>query len=150
MTTRWILAAFHLLALAIGLGAVWARGRALRRLPTEPDELRRALYADAWWEFALLVWIVTGVFRLLAGTEQDTASYFHNGLFHVKMGLLAVILLLEVRTMAIHNRWRIQLSRGEHPDLSPARTFARISVVEALLVVVMVFLATAMARGMGG
>lgn len=26
MTTRWLLATIHLLALGIGLGAVWARG----------------------------------------------------------------------------------------------------------------------------
>ena len=29
MTVRWLLAAVHLLALGVGLGAVWARGRAL-------------------------------------------------------------------------------------------------------------------------
>ncbi len=29
MTIRWLLAALHLLALGIGLGAIWARGRAL-------------------------------------------------------------------------------------------------------------------------
>ena len=31
MTIRWILAALHLLALGIGLGAVWSRGRLLRQ-----------------------------------------------------------------------------------------------------------------------
>ena len=30
MTIRWLLAAVHLLALGVGLGAVWARGRALQ------------------------------------------------------------------------------------------------------------------------
>ena len=30
MSIRWILAALHLFGLAIGLGAVWARGRALQ------------------------------------------------------------------------------------------------------------------------
>ena len=29
MTLRWLLAAVHLLALGIGLGAVWARARSL-------------------------------------------------------------------------------------------------------------------------
>lgn len=47
MILRWLFAALHLLALGVGLGAVWARGRALRG---ELDEagLRRAFSADAW------------------------------------------------------------------------------------------------------
>jgi hypothetical protein len=45
---RWLLAAAHLLALGIGLGAVWARSRALRG-SLDPAGLRRVLGADAWW-----------------------------------------------------------------------------------------------------
>jgi hypothetical protein len=48
MTIRWLLAAAHLLALGIGLGAVWARGRALRGL-LDASGVRRVLSADTWW-----------------------------------------------------------------------------------------------------
>src|SRR3989449_11375442 len=59
MTTRWLLAALHLLALGVGLGAVWARGRALRDA-RDASGLRRAFYADTWWGVAALLWIGTG------------------------------------------------------------------------------------------
>ena len=48
MTIRWLLAAFHLLALGIGLESVWARGRALRRLERGDDrETLRRIEATA-------------------------------------------------------------------------------------------------------
>jgi hypothetical protein len=48
MMVRWLFAALHLLALGIGLGAVWARGRGLQG---ELDEtgLQRVFYTDTWW-----------------------------------------------------------------------------------------------------
>src|SRR6266511_1832568 len=54
MTIRWLLAALHLLALGIGLGAVWARGRALRDA-LDASGLRRAFHADAWWGIAAVL-----------------------------------------------------------------------------------------------
>ena len=64
------------------------------------------------------------------------------------MGLLGLILLLEIWPMTTLIRWRRQRSRGE-VDTRHAGTFAAISVVQAVLVVAMVFVATAMARGIG-
>ena len=48
---RWLLAAFHLTALGIGLGAVWVRAGALRG-PFDPAGLRRVFAADSWWGLA--------------------------------------------------------------------------------------------------
>src|SRR5439155_25184932 len=114
MTIRWLLAAIHLLALGLGFGAVWARGRALRG-ELDPAGLRRAFYADTWWGVAAVLWIGTGLVRAFGGFEKGSFYYLHNHLFWAKMGLLA----------------------------------ARISFVQALLVVLMVLAATAMARGYG-
>ncbi len=148
MTTRWLLAGFHLLALGIGLGAVWARRVALTsRL--DPAGLRSVFLADTFWGMAAGLWIATGLWRLLAGVEKDTAYYLHNHLFLGKMALLAVILVLEVRPMMTLIRWRRQVARGEQPDTSTAPGLARISLVQAGLVALMVFLAAGMARGLG-
>ncbi|HEX2078695.1 MAG TPA: DUF2214 family protein [Longimicrobium sp.] len=148
MTLRWLFAALHLLALGIGLGAVWSRARALRALPGE-DALRRALAADAWWGIAGLLWISTGLVRAFGGLEKSSRYYLQSDAFLAKMGLLGVIILLELWPMATLIRWRIQRQRGGSPDLGRAAAFARISEVQALLVIVMVFAATAMARGLG-
>jgi putative membrane protein len=65
------------------------------------------------------------------------------------MALLLIILVLEVPPMVTLIRWRVLLARGEMPDTGPAGRFARISYVQAILVLLMVLAATAMARGIG-
>jgi putative membrane protein len=148
MTLRWFLAAFHLLALGIGLGAVWARGRGLKSPRTVAD-LRRVFLADNAWGLAALLWISTGLWRLLGGAEKSTEYYLRNHVFLTKMGLLLLILALEIWPMVTLIRWRTRVARGELPDTRAAARMARISFLQAGLIVLMVFAATAMARGIG-
>jgi len=149
MSTRWLLAAIHLLGLGIGLGAVWARARALKG-ELDPPGLRRVFYADTWWGIAALVWISTGVWRAFGGVEKGADYYLHNHLFLGKMGLLMVILLLEIVPMVTLIRWRAKLARREPVDTSAARRLADTSLVQAVLLLLMVVAATGMARGYGG
>jgi putative membrane protein len=148
MMTRLFLAGLHLLGLGIGLGAVWARGRLLTsRL--DAVGLRSVFLADNFWGLAAGLWIGTGLWRLLAGLEKDTASYFHNHMFLGKMAFFAIILGLEVWPMITLIGWRRRVARGEQPDTSAAALLARISFAQTGIVVLMVFLAVAMARGYG-
>jgi len=66
------------------------------------------------------------------------------------MVLLVAILALEVWPMVTLIKWRIRLGRGEAFDGSAAPAIARISMMQAGLVVLMVLAAAAMARGLGG
>jgi putative membrane protein len=145
---RWLLAAAHLLALGIGLGAVWVRARALMSAETDRAALPRAFAADGAWGLAALLWIITGLWRLFGATEKPTQYYFGNHAFWTKMALFVVILALEIRPMVTLIRWRIMLAKGELPELHRARGLARISYAQAVLVVLMVLAATAMARGL--
>jgi len=74
-----------LIALAIGLGAIWARSLALRG-KLDATGLKRVFYADNWWGIAALLWIVTGLLRAFGGLEKGTEYYLNNWLFLVKMG----------------------------------------------------------------
>ena len=153
---RITLAVLHLLALGIGFGAVYARARALHAVgaqPDAPDALRRALTADSWWGVAGLLWVSTGLWRALAGTEKASTYYWHNPLFHAKMGCLVVLLLLEAWAVVTLVRWRreglpsLQVRRAA---LAPAaRTLARVSDVQLVLVLAMLVAAVLMARGYG-
>jgi putative membrane protein len=145
---RWTLAATHLLALGIGLGAVWARGRALAG-PLDRDNLRRIFAADTWWGLAGGLWLVTGLWRLLAGTEKATSYYMANHLFWTKMVLFVAILLLEIGPIIGITRWRRAVAAGHDPDTGNARRLRVVSNIETVLIVVMVLLATGMARGYG-
>ncbi len=146
---RWLLAAVHLLALGIGLGSVWARARLLAAPTLDGPTLRRALTADVWWGVAAILWVGSGLWRLLAATEKSTAYYLGNRAFWTKMALFLAILVLESTPIVRLGAWRRQLGRGETPDLSTAPGMARTSYVQVVLVVLMVLAATAMARGLG-
>lgn len=148
MTLRWLLAALHLVALGVGLGAVWARAGSLRG-ELDRAGLRRVFVADGWWGVAALGWITTGVWRLLGGLEKATAYYFQNHLFLTKMALFAVLLALEIWPMVTLIGWRRRTAQGELPDIRAAPLLARISYTEAGLVVLMIIAATGMARGYG-
>ena len=143
-----VVSSLHLLALAIGLPAVFLRGRALKG-PLDADGLRRLLAADNVWGIAALLWIVTGLLRAFAGLEKGADFYLHSPLFWTKMALFLLVLLLEIRPMATFIRWRIRLGRGEAIDTGAARTLYTINHVELATVVVMVFVASLMARGVG-
>lgn len=144
------LAAVHLLALGLGLGAVLNRGTALREVPDERS-LRRVFRADVLWGLAALLWIATGLWRYLGSIEKSTAYYNANGLFVAKMALFALVLVFEVWPMAVLLRWRVVSRRGASAAVvvvpGTARLIAAVSYLQALLVAAMVFAAVAMARG---
>jgi putative membrane protein len=143
---RWLVATVHLLALPLGLAAVWARARALSRAH-DPNSMRAAFLADSIWGIAALLWISTGLWRALGTLDKGLSFYMTNPLFHAKMGLLGVILLLEIWPMVTLIQWRSRVRKGWSVETARARTFSRISYFQALLVVLMVLAATAMARG---
>jgi putative membrane protein len=143
-----VVSSLHLLALAIGLPAVFLRGRALKG-PLDADGLRRLLAADNVWGIAALLWIVTGLLRAFAGFEKGADFYLHSPLFWTKMALFLLVLLLEIRPMITFIRWRIKLGRGETVDTSVAPALYTHNHIELAIVVVMVFVASLMARGVG-
>jgi murein DD-endopeptidase MepM/ murein hydrolase activator NlpD len=147
--TRLLLAWLHLLALAIGVGGVWSRARALRHSLGDPADLgalRRAYVGDLWWGIALGVWLVTGLWRLFGGTEKNFTWYFGNRDFLIKMGLVLAIAALELwprKTL-----WRWQSNKAE-PNPRDAGRIEAISYVQCALIVGIVLSAAGMARGYG-
>ncbi|HEU4722367.1 MAG TPA: DUF2214 family protein [Gemmatimonadaceae bacterium] len=149
MTTRLLLAWLHLLALAVGIGGVWARARALNdslRNPEDPRAIRRALVGDAWWGVAALVWLGTGLWRLFAGTEKAPSYYVESTAFLVKMALFLVVVGLEIWPSTMLMRWRRKKS---DPDPRDVGRIEIISYVQVALVVAMVLAAASTARGVG-
>ena len=141
-----ILSSLHLLALAIGLPAVLLRGRALRG-PFDDAGLRRLFAADTAWGIAAALWLATGLLRAFAGVEKGTAFYLGSALFWTKMTLFVVVVVLEMHPMITFIRWRGLRGRKQMPDTSGARSLYVINHIEMAIVIVMVFVASFMARG---
>jgi putative membrane protein len=143
-----LVSALHLLALPIGLPAVFFRSRILRGT-LDRQGLQRLFAADTLWGVAAVLWIATGLYRAFGGLEKGAAFYLGSRLFWVKMALLVAILALEIGPMTAFIRWRRQVARGEQPDTARARTYAAVGHAEMALGVLMVLAAAFMARGFG-
>ncbi len=151
MIARASLSALHVLTLALGLGAVFARGRRLRDLRRTPEDagvLKRVLQADSLWGVAALLWIGTGLGRVFGRLEKEPDFYLRNGFFWLKMALFGLVLALEIRPMLTFIRWRTAASRGgARPAEANLRILITLNDAEIAVVVVIPFVAALMARG---
>lgn len=144
----------HLVGVVLA-SSVFLRARSLRRFAAaESDGVREeavqaVLRADNVWGLSALVLIGTGLVRLFV-IGKGTAYYLANGVFHAKLGLLALMLALELWPMITLLRYRLAERRGE-AALAPgaARRMAQLSFVETAAVALMMLCATMMARGIG-
>ena len=145
MIVAALLSAIHLLTLALGLGAVVWRGRALAS-PLDDRGWGNVLAADTAWGIAAALWIASGVARLFFG-GKELGFYTHNGFFWIKMALFAAVFLLELAPMNAFIRVRAARRRGQAPPPLPLARFQRVNAIESALVIVIVVVAAFMARG---
>ena len=66
----------------------------------------------------------------------------------VKMGLFAILFALEAWPMTTFIRWRLAGTGGAVPDVMHVPVFVRINDAEVVLIVLVVFVAAMMARGL--
>jgi putative membrane protein len=154
MWIRALVASTHYLALALGFWSLMERGRAVRALIGSKNlelDAKRVFFYDNFWGMAALLWIGTGLLRAFGGLEKGTAYYISNDLFWTKLSLFAVVFLLELSPMITFIRWRKAIRKKLHLSISEGhlKTLSRINTVEILLVILIVFIAGLMARGVG-
>jgi putative membrane protein len=145
---RWSMAALHLVALAVGFGSIWMRANALRAVP-DREAIERVLRADIWWGVAALLWLGTGLARLFGGMEKATGYYLDNHIFWTKLALFVLIVVLELPQAMDFGKWRRAVGKGELPATQGATRWATFSRAQVGIVLLIILLATAMARGVG-
>ena len=139
------LSAIHILTLALGAGAIYARARALSR-PLDDDGWKRLLAADNAWGIAALLWIGSGLLRVFYGGKEP-GFYWRNGFFWIKLALFGLVFALELTPMMTFIRVRTARRRGTALPRFSVEAYRRINTGEIVLVVAIVFAAAFMARG---
>jgi putative membrane protein len=137
----------HMWALAIGTCSLFLRERRLGVAPLDKPALERMLAADNWWGIAAILWIGSGLARLLY-LEKSREFYYRNGFFWVKLGLFAVAMLLELWPMTMFIIWRVRMAQGKPVDTARAPTFQLISRLELVVIALIPVAAALMARGL--
>ena len=90
----------------------------------------------------------TGLWRAFGGLEKGSAFYLGSRLFLLKMALFVAVLALEIWPMVTLMGWRRARRRGEAVDTGRARALFHVNHAQLAIVVLMVFVASAMARGL--
>jgi len=145
MVVAALLSAIHMLTLALGLGAIFARGRALA-MPLDDAGWKRLLAADNAWGVAALLWIASGFARVFFGGKQPD-FYWRNGFFWLKLGLFGLVFVLEQAPMSTFIRVRMARRRGAPLPQFPIQVYRHINRIELALIVTIVVVAAFMARG---
>jgi putative membrane protein len=146
-------AGLHYLGFGIALGSLFARGlhfRGLRREGSnQGEELKSLFMADNFWGLAALLLTATGLWRAFGGLEKGSAFYLHNAFFFIKMGLFGLVFAMEILPMVTLIGWRIQSRKKGKFQVPMDRLglFIRLNDLELAMMVLIPFVAVAMARG---
>ena len=97
---------------------------------------------------AAALWAATGLLRAFGGLEKGATFYLQSRLFYLKMALFGIVIALEIWPMMTLIRWRSKRRHGMRVDTSQAPLLAHLNHAELALALVMVFVASAMARGL--
>jgi putative membrane protein len=146
MDLRYTIATIHILTFGLGFAACWMRASAFRRLKDHAD-IKEVLFADNLWGLAASLWLLTGLWRAFGGLEKGSEYYLQSTAFLVKMGLFILVIILEMKPMITLIKWRTLKTKGQPVDITVAQSLAKTTYIQLLLLIPIVSMATAMARG---
>jgi putative membrane protein len=143
-----LIAIIHLIALPLGVAALFLRAGALAAAQ-DNTQLKRVFFWDTLYAVIALVWIGSGLLRAFAGLDKGTPYYVHNHAFWTKMLLLVVVLGAEFVPMKALLGFRKQVAKGQPVSFHKRRVLLMHHWIELWVIVGMVAMAVLMARGVG-
>ncbi len=148
-----LLAYFHYFGFALCVAGVLLRGRGFKQSKTTPsvEATSLTLLGDNLWGVGALLMPITGFIRASGLYEKPWEFYLHNHLFWTKVGLFAVIGVIETPIMIQLIRFR-RARKADQPLALGALTFAkyyRINHIELGLLFLIPILAVMLHRGVG-
>lgn len=138
----------HIVGIVFATVAFAMRGHHLAG-PLDERGVRSLLSWDNISGLAAMVFIGAGLWRLFGDLEKPLDFYLSSWVFWLKMGLLALVLALETVPMTAFIRWRMQMARGDQPDLTRVPLLRRVQRLELIIIPLIILVAPFMARGYG-
>ncbi len=149
-----IIASLHYIGLAVSFWSIAERARNLYLLKkNQNDTLIRdkVFFYDNFWGLAALLIISSGILRAFFGYEKGTEYYLSNFVFYTKIGMVVAILLMELYPMIHFIKWRVHIAKQNTVKYSALQLerFFVISCLQTILLIIIILLASLMARGFG-
>lgn len=148
MTLEAFLAALHILAILTLVVFLSSQAALCRAEWMNAAVVRRLARLDLIYGLAALALLLTGLARLYWGTK-GVSWYVSQPLFHLKMTLFVVAVLLSIKPSLTFRRWARALAAGQAlPDAQEVAGTRRWVMVQAHLIPVIAVIAVFWARGM--
>ncbi|MCV9387552.1 DUF2214 family protein [Reichenbachiella ulvae] len=149
MLPHTIFAFIHFVAaFGIMIGLVYERVTLSQTLSIQ--DAKRIQKADLIYGLSALAVLIAGFIRIYF-YEKGSEFYLASPFFYVKMGAFTVVGVLSIYPTVRFLKWNKQIKNGEEPIIT-AQQFSTIKLLlnlEIVGVLIMLFAASAMARGIG-
>ncbi|MCI5072560.1 DUF2214 family protein [bacterium] len=145
----FIIASLHYYGFAIALAAYIMRAQWFKRAGEISLDLalKRLKGIHILLHVGLFLSLLTGFYRLFAGTDKAVAFYMKQGIFHGKLGLVFLLIFVELvcvfKAVAWTKKGYVEGAKMQ------AKSFKMIHMISMHLYAVIPFIAAAVARGMG-
>jgi len=113
-------------------------------------EARKVKRLDKIYWFSVIGLVAIGVLRV-GWMEKGTQFYMKNSYFHAKVGLFMLAIIISFIPTLKFTKWEPTLKEGKAPEISAAQSKLILMCfrAEMLLLVVAMYCAACMARGLG-
>lgn len=145
MTTELILRYIHFISIFTIVSSLVAEGLLLKERMTR-KEIGRLAKIDAVYGLAALTLLAAGLTLWLGGFGKEAAYYTNNWIFHLKLGLFALVGILSIYPTIFFIKQRKGIADEEVPVSGKITWMIRI---ELMLLAIIPLLAGLIARGIG-
>lgn len=144
-----VMAFLHHLAAFTVVGSLVAEV-VLFKPPLTVAQARRVQATDSIFGISAGALLVIGLLRVFY-FEKSSAYYFHDAFFLIKLTAFTAAALISIYPTRLFLSWSQTLRQGIAPDISPsqARRVRLCLMLELTAIVVILFCAPLMARGLG-
>ncbi|HMA09138.1 MAG TPA: DUF2214 family protein [Ramlibacter sp.] len=149
MTLEALLSYAHILAILTAVVFISSETALCRIEWMNERVVERLVIVDRIYRVGLVLVLVSGLARIVWGMK-GAASYWGNGLLHLKLALFLAVIVLAIKPAMLFARWRRQLHEtGALPGEVEIRQARRQGMVAAHLIAVIPLAAVFLARGYG-
>ncbi len=145
MTTEILLRYIHFISIFAIVGSLTAEHLLMKKEMTRA-EIGRLAKIDAVYGLAAVALLAAGLTLWLGGFGKPSFFYTKNWVFHVKLGLFAIVGILSIWPTVFFLKQR--KGQADEKVLLPAKLFWMLRI-ELLIIAIIPFIAGLMARGVG-
>ncbi len=140
----------HYIGIMVIMGSLISEHLLLKPKMTR-EQIKSLAMVDLFYGISALLVLGTGLLRWFV-YGKGSEYYLSNPLFHTKLTLFGILVIMSIFPTIKFLKWRKQVSNGQEPDLNE-KTIKKLLMViriELLILATIPILAVMLAKGIGG